>query len=1062
VVKIFQRVTRFKQPKIFLITNRLLPGIFALALALLLNFAGTAPSPSQTPMPPSMRTSALNSRDALIEKIKKQAAFHVENDKAPDEKSVLDRYRDQGKQVGLKPDDIAIIYQDEYTKLKKAKDSNLWEKVNDELLWKLGWPAAIGFLFLFLFKEAVVGWGSSLFNVIGNWLYNKVAGFQLFWAISLRRYRKGLINKHQQLKIPFRPNRPLNLGEVYVPLKATGTSDSELIDLERAVIEYPNLMVKGLPGSGKSMLLRNLALRYALGYLKLPKRAVPVLLELNRLSEPGKSLEQHLVEALDRDDFPNAERFVSCSLEQGTLILLLDGLDEVNSSNRKEVIRQIKDLLDKHSECSVIITCRTAVYNGEFADTVNQTLEVAEFSDQQIRCFLASWAKDMPPEKSVEQLMQTLHDRPRIMALARNPLILTIIAYLYTDTLSVLPHSRAEFYRESIDILLKKWDESRQTPNSYKGPEKRLVLQHLALYGLDRANQQQKDRRALDYQMVLNQVIKILPDLNLEPGQHAQLLLDEIVERSGLLLAIDGGEKYQFAHLTLQEFFSAEALREKESELIDRFEADPTTWRETTKLWCGMVGESTALIKNVYAIDPITAFECLADAQKVDSQVASKIIDDFKVQLGVAGVDNEEAVHQAFGSVAADDRPRGKEVFKFLKETLQTDRDLPRQMAAANALSMTNLPEAIDVLVSQYADKANLRPVLHQSLIRMGDLAVSKILASVETEAVELMDILVDIGTPLVTQRLVLWLWHENQNLASRAAMLVAHLLRQPNQEEVLGNYKLTEEQKRKEQMDWIWKPFSNNQTLNTIVGRVAYLISQVPAKGVNRVLDSRIVVPICLVENQDERIVELLEKFRKEYQTKTERIQRLLQIFEGDVSDKRSKRIIEGVKEYHEWMESLLEELASTDWGYLFFRVLPSEQIQILRDIGEYGMIQKIDWENYWIELKRKNVIVKSIKKIHLGLWSYFWFEILLETLITKWRSIDKYPSIQRAWIKKIFTIKDIYTIGDFYEVTWEQNLNMPVFKAVKTELLFQESRDKNDLLKRLESEWEKWIHQR
>ena len=62
-----------------------------------------------------------------------------------------------------------------------------------------------------------------------------------------------------------------------------------------------------------------------------------------------------------------------------------------------------------------------------------------------------------------------------------------------------------------------------------------------------------------------------------EPG------LDEIVQRSGLMLAIDGGTRYQFTHLTLQEYFAARALEAKQDELLDFYRATPDAWREVVR-----------------------------------------------------------------------------------------------------------------------------------------------------------------------------------------------------------------------------------------------------------------------------------------------------------------------------------------------------------------------------------------------------------------------------------------------------------------------------------------------
>ncbi len=960
---------RLKRQRISFRVNRRLVFVLAVVIALLSIFASTVPTYTQTPT--SAKCGATPNRtecEKRVAEIKEYAKRHVSNDTPMQTKVVIDLFR--GDQAGLTLREIGKIYEEEYTSLKEEKDSNLWEKVNIELLHGLGWIAAVVFLVLFVFKEGVQGWGTTLLNSVGNCLYNKVADIRFVWAISLRRYRKALINKHQQLRIPFRPNRALNTRKVYVPLKVTSTSDSDLIDADRAVAEHPRLMVKGSPGSGKSMLLKYIMLRYAEGSLSLLRQPVPVLLELHRLSEPGKSLIEHLLDALARDDFPHAQRFVSHSLEQGTLMLLLDGLDEVNSSVRGQVIQQIKDLLDQYSNCRAIITCRTATYKNEFADTTDLTLEVVEFNDRQIRSFLASWAKDMPPEKSIEHFMQTLYDRPRLLTLARNPLILTIFAYLYTDKTSfVLPHSRAAFYQESTKILLEQWDQYRQTPNNYQGRDKRLVLRHLALYAQNQASSQLQDPSSLHYLSVLHQVQQILPSLNLDPEQDARALLNEIVKRSGLLLAIDGSEKYQFAHLTLQEFFAAEALLEKENDLIECFKADSTTWRETVKLWCELAENSTTLIEEVNAKEPITAFECLADAQKVDPLLAEKIIDKFKIQLGKA--DNKEPVIRAFAAVAADTRPisRGEDVFKFLEDSLLRSGEPTRKTAAAQALSMTNLPKAAKLLAQCYAEKDELRPTLHEPLIRMGDLAVSAISYLVEAGSVELMDLLVAVETPSATRALVPWLWHTNQNLSCRAAWLLAHLLRHPKCEEVLKGYELKEEQKRVgERLDWIWKPFeeSPNSTLTIIAGRVAYLISKTPVRGANRLLDPRLVIPICLFQIQEPKnlseVVRALGSRKiqepinlSEYLNEKLRAQSsfdhlglgIFGFFDVDVDATlfMNKQGNVDVIKYYEWIKKQLGQFLDAECGFLFLLIEPSLQILLLRKL----ITEKVT-KNQWL----------------------------------------------------------------------------------------------------------------
>ncbi|MGB3613935.1 MAG: hypothetical protein WBA10_09090 [Elainellaceae cyanobacterium] len=132
--------------------------------------------------------------------------------------------------------------------------------------------------------------------------------------------------------------------------------------------------------------------------------------------------------------------------------------------------------------------------------------------------------------------------------------------------------------------------------------------------------------------------------------------------------------------MTLQEFFTASELRERAGELMGYFEADVDAWRETVKLWCGLAGDSTELIRSVYTLKPLVAFECLADAQELDQTLADEIVEAFQQKLGIE--ENEAAITTAFGVVAANDQPRGQNIFHFLTDVLEQNQFLQRYAAS--------------------------------------------------------------------------------------------------------------------------------------------------------------------------------------------------------------------------------------------------------------------------------------------------------------------------------------------------------------------------------------------
>ncbi|UJB73049.1 NACHT domain-containing protein (plasmid) [Acaryochloris sp. 'Moss Beach'] len=872
------RITAFRHKSRQKLGKRLI-SLFALGLAWTILIGSVLPGNTRPP----------KDRQELETWIKQHAARHAKKGEAKTDR-ILNTYRDNS--VGLSPIEIEDIYETEYDRLKPSRTFlvEAYEKLPKGLAIVLSF---IGSVLVMSFRDQI----KKGFAKVWEWLFQRLAGNPLFYNLALRRYKQTVIKKHSQVFIPFRSHSPLPMDQIYVALKVSKNSTEQPtqgvragLDAAQAVRDYSRLMVTGAPGSGKTMLLRYLFFSYAQGQLLLPGRPVLVLLELNRLKKADLTQEDlilELVQVFKLYGWPKADGFVRQQLKQGKLMLLLDGLDEVSSNARLEVVACIQDLLQTYQECRAVISCRTMVYSGQFDPPItDQQLDVIEFSDQQIRRFLRAWEEKMSPERSLEELMRTLGDRPRIMALARNPLLLTIIAFLYTEGVE-LPYSRAEFYEESTRSLLGQWQKKH---NEYKAIDKRAVLQDLALFNQKRSRSDQHNLRSIKYSSILEQIESVLPGRNLSVEQDTQPILSEIIERSGLLLRLGDGENYQFAHLTLQEYFAAEALTEKKAELIQWFQAEPGSWREVVKLWCGLTKDSTDLITTIYQQDAITGFECLADALSVQEAEAERIIGEFRSQIAQAG--KEDTIAQAFGTVASNARPRGDAVFQFLANTLACEHNnLERRQGAANALSWTNRSEAVPKLSQQYKNDAlNLR----ESLVRMGNLAVPALAHWIQDDDVwkEAMSDLAEIATPEAAMALVPWLWDEDSYKATRAAWYLGMLVADTSIEKDLERYTLTESQRQAPIVDWIWSPFSttSESTLPILAGRIAYQIGHGDLEPIPRPvppLDPRLAIPLCAIEllernqlpnsltdraefllEQSEMTHDLVEATRKEVET--------------------------------------------------------------------------------------------------------------------------------------------------------------------------------------------------
>jgi hypothetical protein len=366
--------------------HHLLLSLFTLTLIVSIVFGLAASSYPQTGNP-TQKGGCYQTPQDLCEEIKQLAKDDVEADIARRTPFAIDRFKalhpNWKKEASRVELAISKIYDTAYTQQTEANRRDP-QKALQRLLEN--GPVVIVLLVVAAIvgaslKDTLTKWITSFFNAIGNWIYARYAGNKLLRNVALGRYRKALVEKYQHLYIPFRTNRPpLDMSQVYVPLKVEGSSGSDQIDAYEAITQHRRLMVKGPPGSGKSMLLKHIALSYGKGLLgSLSEEPVPILLELHRLSDPAltqDALIQSVMDAFERNDFPRAGRFIRQNLQQGTLMLLLDGLDEVNSAVRPNVVRQISDLLERYDRCRAVITCRTAVYQGEFDSITQQTLEL--------------------------------------------------------------------------------------------------------------------------------------------------------------------------------------------------------------------------------------------------------------------------------------------------------------------------------------------------------------------------------------------------------------------------------------------------------------------------------------------------------------------------------------------------------------------------------------------------------------------------------------------------------------------------------------------------------------
>ncbi|MFH1071640.1 MAG: NACHT domain-containing protein [Candidatus Glassbacteria bacterium] len=355
------------------------------------------------------------------------------------------------------------------------------------------------------------------------------------------------IGQVRKVKTIWQIDKAVDLADFYCDLHVTLDGKRKKITQLADFETQENVLIQGIAGQGKSILLRYLcSVELSRG------EYIPLYLELRKVSAQHGLKDRIYIEfkslGLDVDDV-----LFDALADSGKILLLLDAFDEVPDDLKTTVLTAIEDLVASKKKLRVIVTSRpyqNIQMSSHFTVVALDNLRGNEYSE--VISKLASgqeWANNL--NRHIKTTARHIQD------LLCTPLMVTLLVMSF-KSYQKLPSKLSDFYDSLFETLLRRHDGTKPGFTRKRGcdlddSEYRQVFEALCIHA-KKTGKQSFNRQSI--YKIAQDALKVT-NLQAKPSVY----IDDIVKITCLLLR--DGEEHRFIHKTVQEYYTASFIQKK-------------------------------------------------------------------------------------------------------------------------------------------------------------------------------------------------------------------------------------------------------------------------------------------------------------------------------------------------------------------------------------------------------------------------------------------------------------------------------------------------------------------
>ena len=366
-----------------------------------------------------------------------------------------------------------------------------------------------------------------------------------FMGSGLYNYLYSQTNKYYFVNTFLHRAEKVEFDNVYYPVNARyGHLITNFSNLDEVLDEYKGITIVGSAGSGKTTLIKYIFLR-AISQ----KKQIPVFVELRNLNDYNGSFEKLISEKVLESRVKPSSSIFKRTLKKGNFIFLLDGYDEIFSSKKQEINRQLELFIDAYSENRFILTTRPGSGIERFPRF--NDFQVCSLENADIIGFITKIVENKERRERIINTVQSPENKDNLEYL-KNPLLLSMFILAFENHPEI-PGLKNAFYRNVFDTLYSKHDGI--TKNSF--PRERLtklkredfesILSLFCFLTLS------KGSYTFTYEAFSDSLQRATKYFEYDVSTE-DLIYD--IHTSISIIILDG-LKYSFPHRSMQEYFAA-------------------------------------------------------------------------------------------------------------------------------------------------------------------------------------------------------------------------------------------------------------------------------------------------------------------------------------------------------------------------------------------------------------------------------------------------------------------------------------------------------------------------